>query len=57
MYGTLDPFLTLFTCPEEYEHMGYTDVYQIARNCVESRVSYKQSRDPVLRAIRGLRDA
>lgn len=51
MYGTLDPFLTLFTTPEHYIKLGYTDTLDIAKQCVESRVSYKQSRNPILRRL------
>lgn len=51
MFGTLDPFLTLFTTPEEYISLGYEDVHDIAKRCVESRVSYKQSRNPVIRRL------
>lgn len=51
MYGTLDPFLTLFTTIDDYIHMGYIDPVEIARKCVKSRISYKQSRNPVLRRL------
>lgn len=51
MYGSLDPFLTLFTTADDYIHMGYHDPVNIARECVKSRVSYKQSRNPVLRRL------
>ena len=49
LYGSLDPFLTLFTTPEEYANFGYKDSVQLARACVTSRVSYKQSRNPIIR--------
>lgn len=51
IYGTLDPYLTLFMPAEEYVKRGY-DALDLARQCVLSRVSYKQSRSPVLRRIR-----
>lgn len=51
LFGTLDPYLTLFMPAEEYAKRGF-DVVDLARKCVESRVSYKQSRSPVLRRIR-----
>lgn len=51
MFGTLDPFLTLFTTAEEYVRFGYPDTTDIARKCVESRVSYKQSRNPIIRMV------
>ena len=51
MYGTLDPFLTLFTNPHDYEELGYNDPVYLAKSCVQSRVSYKKSRNPVMRRI------
>lgn len=51
IFGTLDPYLTLFMPASEYAKRGY-DVIKLARSCVQSRVSYKQSRSPVLRRIR-----
>lgn len=51
MYGTLEPFLTLFMPPEDYIKYGFTDVVEIARKCVISRVSYKQSRNPILKRL------
>lgn len=51
LYGTLDEFLTLFTTPDDYIRLGYTDTYELARRCVQARVSYKRSRNPVLRRI------
>ena len=52
MYGDLDPFLTLFTTTSDYINWGYNDVVYLAKQCVISRVDYKQSRNPVLRRIR-----
>lgn len=52
LFGTLDPFLTLFSTPSDYVKFGYKDVVDIARRCVQSRVSYKQSRNPVIRRAR-----
>lgn len=51
MYGTLDPFLTLFMPPEMYIQYGFKDVVEIAKQCVLSRVSYKRSRNPVLKRL------
>ena len=51
IFGTLDPFLTLFTTNEDYIRMGYKDTLNIAKQCVISRVNYKQSRNPVLRMV------
>ena len=47
--GSLMPFLTLFTTPDDYIQMGYTDVVDMARQCVIARVSYKQTRNPIMR--------
>ena len=51
LFGTLDPFLTLFMTPTHYINRGYTDVESLAKSCVLSRVSYKQSRNPVIRRL------
>jgi len=51
IFGTLDPFLTLFMPAEEYVKRGF-DALELAKSCVLSRVSYKQSRSPVLRRIK-----
>lgn len=50
IFGTLDPYLTLFMPSEEYAKRGY-DIVDLAKQCVQSRVSYKQSRSPILRRI------
>ena len=50
LFGTLDPFLTLFMPASEYTKRGY-DALELAKQCVLSRVSYKQSRSPVIRRI------
>jgi len=51
MYGTLLPYLTLFMPSTQYISRGYIDVLSIARSCVESRVSFKRSRNPILRRL------
>ena len=51
MFGSLDPFLTLFMPREGYAEKGYSDIDHIARKCVVSRVKYKQSRNPVIRRL------
>lgn len=51
LYGTLDPYLTLFTSAEDYIDMGYTDIVGMARACVVARVNYKKSRNPVVRRL------
>lgn len=52
MYGELEPFLTLFTTPSDYAEFGYPDAESLARQCVVSRVEYKQSRNPILRRLK-----
>ncbi len=51
MYGTLDEFLTLFAPSDDYIRMGYKNTTDIARQCVLSRISFKRSRNPVLRRL------
>ncbi len=51
IFGTLDPYLTLFMPAADYAKRGFNTV-DLAKKCVMSRVSYKQSRSPVLRRIR-----
>lgn len=50
IFGSLSPYLTLFMPKEDYESLGY-DAEDIARKCIISRVSYKQSRNPVIRRL------
>ena len=52
MFGELNPFLTLFMPPEKYKEYGYSDIEQLARDCVNSRVSYKRSRNPIMRRLK-----
>ena len=51
LFGTLDPFLTLFMPPNLYSKRGYTDSIHLAKACVNSRIRYKQSRNPILRRM------
>ena len=51
IFGTLDPYLTLFMPIDEYTKRGF-DAVDLAKKCVQSRVSYKQSRSPILRRIK-----
>lgn len=51
LFGTLDPYLTLFTTTDEYIQLGINDTDALARSCVKARVSYKQSRNPVIRRL------
>lgn len=52
MFGTLDPFLTLFMPQEKYVEKGYKDTVAIVKQCVTSRIRYKQSRNPILRRLK-----
>lgn len=51
LYGTLDPFLTMFMPSDKYADYGYNNPVQLAMACVKSRVAYKQSRNPIIRAV------
>ena len=51
MLGELEPFLTLFNTATAYKKYGYSDSESIARMCVESRISYWRSRNPILRLL------
>lgn len=52
LYGALDPFLTLFMPADDYIAEGYTDTLEIVKQCVRSRVAFKQTRNPVIRRLR-----
>lgn len=47
MRGELYPFLTLYNTPQYYESLGY-DPIETGRKCIESRIKFKQSRNPIL---------
>lgn len=49
--GTMEPYIMLFTTKEEYESMGYNNAVDLGRQCVENRVSYIQTRNPIIRRI------
>ena len=53
LFGSFDPFMILFTSPEEYSRLGYKDVSNYARQCVEARVAYKRTRNPIIRIVQG----
>lgn len=52
LYGDLQPFLTLVMPAEEYRKRGY-DPLEIAKQCVKSRIAFKQSRNPIIRRLNG----
>ena len=51
IFGSLDPFLTLFMPYTDYIKYGYKDTTAIVKQCVMSRVSYKQTRSPLLKRM------
>lgn len=51
LFGSLDPFLTLFMPAEDYTRRGYKDTENLARQCVVSRVRYKVTRNPIIRRL------
>ena len=51
IFGSLDPFLTLFAPADFYVFAGYKKPVELAKSCVIARVNYKQSRNPVLRRL------
>lgn len=51
LFGELKPFLTLVMPAEEYVKRGYNPL-DIARQCVLSRVAFKQSRNPIIRRLK-----
>lgn len=56
MFGTLNPYLTLFMPADEYIKNGYTNTQDIVIQCVNSRVSFKQSRNPVIRRLSSINE-
>lgn len=55
LFGSLGPFLTLFMSPDDYAKYGYKNPIELARNNVNARVSYKTTRNPILRRIESVR--
>lgn len=51
MFGELKPYLTLFMPIDDYISYGHTNIDGIAKSCVESRVGYKRSRNPIFRMV------
>ena len=51
MFGTFDPFMTLFTTMDEYAKLGYDDFESMARQCVVGRVKFFQTRNPLVRGL------
>ena len=46
--GDLSPFLTLFADTKWYKQRGYTNLVDMARKCVNSRILYRASRNGVM---------
>lgn len=51
LFGEFNPFLTLFMPMSSYISYGYTDVVNIAKQCVESRVAFRRSHNPIYRRL------
>lgn len=49
--GDVRPFITLFQHSDEYIKMGYSNTVDIAKRCLEARVAYKKSLNPVMRRL------
>lgn len=49
LVGTLDPFISLFLPDVNYINRGYTDIQGMALQCVQARINFKTSRNPILR--------
>lgn len=54
LYGSLDPYLTLFMPASDYAAYGQTDALELANKCILSRVRYKQTRNPIIRRLQQL---
>lgn len=54
IFGSLDPFLTLFMPASLYIKYGFSDPEELAKSCVTSRVQYKRTRNPIIRAVYNL---
>ena len=51
IYGEFDPYLTLFMPYQQYKQFVKLSDIELAKACVNARVAYKRSRNPVLRRI------
>ena len=45
------PYLTLFTTPAQYAELGHNDFENMARACVNARIAFKRTRNPILRRL------
>lgn len=46
-FGTYGPFMSLFMPKELYQKFGYKDVANIGRQCVQNRIDFFRSRNPL----------
>lgn len=46
-FGTYGPFMSLFMPKELYQKFGYKDVASIGRQCVQNRIDFFRSRNPL----------
>lgn len=49
LVGELDPFISLFLPDVNYINRGYTDIQGMAIQCVQARINFKTSRNPIFR--------
>lgn len=50
MRGSLESFITLYAPPSYYEEHKY-DPIEIGKKCIQSRISFKRTRNPILKMI------
>lgn len=53
MEGVIRPYLMLFLTEDSYTSLGYLDHLSMSKQCVQSRIDYIRSRNPILRQIDG----
>jgi hypothetical protein len=51
--GVIRPYLMLFLTEDTYTSLGYLDHLSMSKQCVQSRIDYIRSRNPILRQIDG----
>lgn len=54
MEGVIRPYLMLFLTEDTYTSLGYLDHLDMSKQCVQSRIDYIRSRNPILRQINGV---
>ena len=51
LWGSLNPFITLFAPIDTYKELGYTDCLEISKQCVKSRINFYYTRNPIVRRL------